>query len=241
VEKPSCEKWKQIEGFGGIYMISSYGRIWVKPCTRIRSDGTKANYISKFVGYYPEGNNYPTIVLCDPITRKRRHALIHILVAEAFLEPPLTSEHEINHKDGNKKNLQIENLEWVTSSNNRKHALSTGLCKSLITISNGSETLSLSEWSEKLKIPVQTLYSRYKIGNSIEAILNHNEARKVGGKRLSISRRKLAPKYKDGLSATDWAIKLGISRPAFIWRIKNLKDEEFIYKKGLIGKRKVKP
>jgi len=44
--------------------------------------------------------------------------------------PPKPSpEHEINHRDGNKLNNDISNLEWVTSAQNKQHALANGLFK----------------------------------------------------------------------------------------------------------------
>lgn len=51
---------------------------------------------------------------------------IHRLVAETFLE----QEHDglqVNHKDGNKANNRVDNLEWVEASENVKHAYRTGL------------------------------------------------------------------------------------------------------------------
>lgn len=51
---------------------------------------------------------------------------IHRIVAKCFIENPegLT---EVNHKDGNKKNNNVENLEWCTRSENNRHAFKTGL------------------------------------------------------------------------------------------------------------------
>ena len=57
---------------------------------------------------------------------KQYTKLIHRLVLEAFVGP-CPDGHETNHKDGNKQNNQLENLEWVTSSDNYAHAYRTGL------------------------------------------------------------------------------------------------------------------
>jgi len=52
--------------------------------------------------------------------------LVHRLVAEAFLPPPLTPEHvEVNHKDGNPSNNRAENLEWCTKKENVQHSYDT--------------------------------------------------------------------------------------------------------------------
>ena len=57
---------------------------------------------------------------------KRKVKKIHRLVAETFIKNPFFKK-EINHKDGNKKNNCVENLEWCTRSENMSHAYRTGL------------------------------------------------------------------------------------------------------------------
>lgn len=60
---------------------------------------------------------------------KRHYFNVHRLVAETFLENEL-NKREVNHKDGNKANNNVNNLEWVTSSENQLHAFKNGLQKS---------------------------------------------------------------------------------------------------------------
>lgn len=52
---------------------------------------------------------------------------VHRLVLYAFVGPPPTSDCEGNHKDGNKHNNHISNLEWITPKGNSQHAVKTGL------------------------------------------------------------------------------------------------------------------
>lgn len=55
-----------------------------------------------------------------------RYYLIHRLVAQAFI-PNNQSKPQVNHKDGDKLNNHVKNLEWVTDQENREHALINGL------------------------------------------------------------------------------------------------------------------
>jgi len=103
--------WKEIPSTNGRYEASNDGRIrWVKELKQFES-----------------WNGYCILSLrikpCD-----QRSARVHRLVAEAFLGT-CPEGLVVNHKDGNKKNNNIENLEYVTKSEDNKHALDLGLRK----------------------------------------------------------------------------------------------------------------
>ena len=68
------------------------------------------------------GAGYKTIHLYR--NKKRYAKMIHRLVAETYLE---NINEQVNHIDGNKLNNNLENLEWVTASENLAHAVRTGL------------------------------------------------------------------------------------------------------------------
>jgi hypothetical protein len=59
---------------------------------------------------------------------KREQKLIHQVVAKHFLPNPY-NHTQVNHKDGNKANNSVGNLEWISSTGNIQHALETGLRK----------------------------------------------------------------------------------------------------------------
>lgn len=102
------EIWKDIKGFEGHYQVSNLGRV--------KSLKYKAPRIMN-VGLL--GRGYERVHLSKGNVNFYSQ-LIHRLVAEAFVENPL-SLPQVNHKDGNKLNNNAENLEWVTSRENRTH------------------------------------------------------------------------------------------------------------------------
>ena len=59
---------------------------------------------------------------------QRKYFFAHRLVAQAYI-PNENSKLIVNHKDGNKKNNHVSNLEWCTYSQNQKHAYDNGLCE----------------------------------------------------------------------------------------------------------------
>lgn len=99
-------EWKQIqiEGFED-YLVSNKGELYRK----ITPSSLRGGYLSIFLN-----------------TVKKSYK-IHQLVAKTFI--PNNDENKIivNHKDGNKLNNNVNNLEWVTASENVQHAIDTGL------------------------------------------------------------------------------------------------------------------
>lgn len=72
-------------------------------------------------------NGYLSVELWENGNRKRVY--VHRLVAEKYIPNP-ENKREVNHKDGNKLNNSVDNLEWVTSSENKYHAYKNGLRRS---------------------------------------------------------------------------------------------------------------
>ena len=112
---------------------------------------------------------------------KNKGYFIHRAIAFAFL-PLVDGKKNVNHKDGNKLNIKLDNLEWCTKSENCKHAYSLGLKKSKVSdlfkgkfgedhnksvkiICDGIEYNGYSEASRKLNMLVSKIYYRVKSKN----------------------------------------------------------------------------
>jgi len=118
------EEWKDVQGYEGSYQISDYGK--VKSLQRKVNTRNVGGRISKekILKSSLNAYGYPLVVLC--CNNIRTTTLVHRLVAKAFINN-LNNCPQVNHKDGNKQNNKLENLEWVTQSENEKHAYRTGL------------------------------------------------------------------------------------------------------------------
>lgn len=78
----------------------------------------------------PLRNGYPKISMS--IDGERVQENIHRIVAQLFL-PPAVGRTQVNHRDGDKTNNHVENLEWSTAKQNIHHAIATGLRKTKVT------------------------------------------------------------------------------------------------------------
>lgn len=114
------EIWKDIAGYEGLYQVSNLGQ--VRSVGRIDSRGHF--YKSKILSFEIMKKGYKRVSFC--IEGKIIKKMVHRLVAETFL-PNENNLPEINHKDGNKSNNIVTNLEWCTTLDNIHHAFDTGL------------------------------------------------------------------------------------------------------------------
>lgn len=87
------------------------------------------------------GNGYLQVVVSLGSRNKKKAFKIHKAVAEAFIPNP-ENKREVNHKDGNKDNNNMLNLEWVTPSENVRHAYQNGLKNPLYGTDNGAAKLT---------------------------------------------------------------------------------------------------
>lgn len=109
------EIWKPIKDFEDSYEVSSKGR--VRSLDKIVVDNLKGTERRRLIKgkilkpYLCKGNGYLLVTLSK--NSKLKYKTIHRLVAESFI-PNLNSYPSINHKDEDKQNNNLENLEWCT-------------------------------------------------------------------------------------------------------------------------------
>lgn len=123
------EQWKPVSEYEDHYEVSDLGRIRAK-AVFIPHDGNwdkdQKGYIKKRKVKNQNINRYGylQIKLCK--YGKCRTLTVHRLVAKAFLPNP-ENHVQVNHKDGNKQNNIVTNIEWISRSGNIQHAWDTGL------------------------------------------------------------------------------------------------------------------
>lgn len=117
------EIWKDIKDYEGLYQISNLGR--VKRLKRLSTDGLK-KYVDeeKMLKPWVSNMGYYTVCLRKNGTSKKMS--VHRLISCAFIPNPYNL-YTVNHKDGNKLNNSISNLEWMLLADNIRHGHDTGL------------------------------------------------------------------------------------------------------------------
>lgn len=109
------EVWKDIVGFEGIYLISNLGRVKSLARHIIYNDGRKHVQHATILHPRQIHNGYKRV--CLNKNGKPKDYLVHRLVAAAFIPNPYKYDF-VNHKDENKTNNYVQNLEWCTKKYN---------------------------------------------------------------------------------------------------------------------------
>lgn len=112
------EIWKPVIGYEGFYEVSNHGRVRSVPHEVHVWFGKRVSP-SKILNQHKNGRtDYISVCLCK--NNVKRTCLVHKLVAEAFIENP-DNLPQINHKDEDKSNNFVDNLEWCDAKYNNNY------------------------------------------------------------------------------------------------------------------------
>ena len=152
------EIWKDVVGYEGFYEVSSCGR--VRSVNRYVNTGILHNDTKLHKGKMLKLNLKKTGYLTADLSKgnRVRTVAVHRMVAVAFI-PRIEGKNVVNHKNLNKTDNRVENLEWVTSKENSQHAalhgvMYGGLRKSIRCCETGDVFLSsykAGEWLNRTK------------------------------------------------------------------------------------------
>lgn len=117
------EIWKSVIGFDQYYEVSNLGNVR----RHIQDTSCKNTFAGRPKKFTLSDRGYYRVMLSNGVAGSNRYFPVHELVAEAFIGFRPTTDHEINHIDGNKINNNVINLEWITHSSNLKHAVDLGI------------------------------------------------------------------------------------------------------------------
>ncbi len=106
------------------YEINEYGQV------RNKTTGHNMKWIDN-------GKGYQVVKLYNAERPQGRLCLVHRLLLSTY--NPVGRDFDVNHKDGDKRNNNLHNLEWVTKSENTRHAHLTGLFENKLTIDQVKE------------------------------------------------------------------------------------------------------
>lgn len=118
----TIEKWRMVDGYEGRYAVSNAGRV-KRTIEYTTADGRSFKWRGEYLKLSKDkrGKGYWRVWLYDRKKRRSCPLSVHGLVARYFIGP-CPPDKEINHKDGDPSNNNVDNLEWVTHRENIQHS-----------------------------------------------------------------------------------------------------------------------
>ena len=124
----SNEIWKPIKWLLNYYEISNLGRLKALKRFYKNNKGTLVEIPERIISQSLDNGYFRTEISIQELGKKTFKISVHRLVAEAFIPNPENKPH-VNHKDGNRSNNLVSNLEWCTQKENVRHAMDVLGCK----------------------------------------------------------------------------------------------------------------
>lgn len=115
------EIWADVNGYEGLYQVSNFGKVKKLKRTMQTRNNKTLSYEEIILKPVANSKGYSRVTLIDRSGNKKKH-FVHRLVATAFCLPKAGC-NTVNHKDSNPLNNNASNLEWVTQSENIRHAV----------------------------------------------------------------------------------------------------------------------
>ena len=147
-------KWQSISAYEGMYKISNTGIVASLDRYIPHPKSGESLIKGRILTIQTDANGYKYIHLNK--SGKSKAFKIHVLVARAFIKNP-KGHPFVNHKDGNKANNNVTNLEWCTQSENEKHAHSIGLKN------HKGENHPISQFSNEQILEVRRMFEKDKL------------------------------------------------------------------------------
>jgi hypothetical protein len=138
--------WKDIPEYEGKYFISTEGEIMAKIKNK--------EYLKKQTPIHKRGE-YLYVTLCG---KKNRYLSVHRIVAKTFIPNP-NNYPCVNHKDSNRRNNKVENLEWVSRKMNYEHSMKKGKAR----VTRGQDCIYATLNDEQVK---KIIHLRIKYKNT---------------------------------------------------------------------------
>jgi HNH endonuclease/NUMOD4 motif len=179
----TTEIWKPVVGYEGFYDVSNFGRVRSYHTFNHVSGVGVSDKPQRFLRRHLDCGDYPCVVLYAPGTRKKEFK-VHALVASAFIGP-CPPDRVVGHKDNNKSNNRVENLEYITQSQNIHDAVASGIWHSFKGEEHGMAKLTDNDVRQirflrtqfitvrkRVRMPVRKIAKKFHVSTStIENVL----------------------------------------------------------------------
>jgi hypothetical protein len=186
-----CKNGNSLGGYKWKYCLDDIpGEIWKEISSEefepvsVSNKGRYYKHTSEKIGFGFDNHAGYKLINLKFSNKKKKARFLHDLIAQAFLgETP--ENCIVNHKDGNKKNNKVENLEYITYSENTKHAYDSGLVKNKINKGNSVPINQLSLEGEFIATFPSAKEANRKLGistSNISSVCNGNRPNAGGYK-----------------------------------------------------------